>query len=49
MRRLAESLSDGGRRFDEKQKTKQMATMEWERTKRVAMLTAAVEKHPESE
>jgi len=49
MRRLAESLSDGGCRFDEKQKTKRMATMESERTKRVAMLKAAVEKHPENE
>jgi len=49
MRRLAEFLSDGSRNFDEKQKTKRMATMKSERTKRVAMMTAAVEKHPVSE
>ena len=49
MRRLAESLSYGARRFEEKQKTKRMATMESEHTKKVAMLTAAVEKHPENE
>jgi len=49
MRRLAESLSHGVRCFDEKKTTKWMATMESEHTKRVAMLTAAVEKHPENE
>jgi len=48
-RRLAESLSDGSHRFNEKQKTKRMATMESERRKREAMLMAAVEKHPENE
>lgn len=48
-RRLGESLSDGSHRFNEKQKTKRMATMESERRKRLAMLMAAVEKHPENE
>jgi len=49
MRRLAESLSDGARHCDEKKKTKRLAAVESERTKRVALLTAAVEKHPENE
>jgi len=49
MWRLAESLSDGARRFDEKKKTRRVAKMELERTKRMAMLTAAVGKHPENE
>ncbi|OSX79787.1 hypothetical protein BU14_0071s0041 [Porphyra umbilicalis] len=49
MRSLAASLSDGARRFDEKQKTKRLVALEAERTKRVAMLTAAIEKHPDNE
>jgi len=46
---LAASLSDGARRFDEKQKTKRLVAVEAERIKRVAMLTAALEKHPDNE
>ncbi|KAK1864936.1 hypothetical protein I4F81_007472 [Pyropia yezoensis] len=49
MRRLGESLADGARRFDEKQKAKRLAAVESERTKRVAVLTAAVEKNPDNE
>jgi len=46
---LAASLSDGSRRFDENQKTKRLVALEAERTKRVAMLTAAIEKRPDNE
>ena len=49
MRSLAASLSDSARRFDETQKTKLLVALEAERTKRVAMLTAAIEKHPDNE
>lgn len=49
MRSLASSLNDGARRFDEKQKTKRLKTAEAERTKRVALLMAAIEKQPDNE
>jgi len=47
--RLVESLSDRARRFEEKQKTKLPAAIESTLTNRVALVTAAVEKHPENE
>jgi len=46
---LAVSLSDGARRLGEKQKTKRLVALEAERTKRLAMLTTAIEKHPDNE
>jgi len=46
---LVASLSDGARRFDEKQKTKCLVALEAWRTTREAMLTAAIEKHPDNE
>lgn len=49
MRSLAASLGDGARRCDEKQKTKRLKAAEVERTKRVALLTAAMEKQPDNE
>ena len=47
--RLAESLSDRARRFEEKQKTKLPAAIDSTLTNRVALVTTAVEKHPENE
>jgi len=46
---LTASLSDGARRFDEKERTKRLVALEAERTKGVAMRTAAMEKHPDKE
>jgi len=47
--RLAESLSDRARRFEENQMTKLPAAIQSSLTNRVALVTAAVEKHPKNE
>lgn len=49
MRSLGASLGDGARRFDEKQETKRLKAAEVERTKCVALLTAAMETQPDNE
>lgn len=43
------SLGEGARRFDEKQKPKSLKAAKVERTKRVALLTAEMEKKPGNE
>jgi len=49
LRSLAASLSDDARRFNEKQKAQRLVALEAERTTRVTMHTAAIEKHPDNE
>jgi len=48
MRSLAASLADSSRRFDEKQRTKRLAAAAAERTRRIEVLAALVEKHPDN-
>jgi len=48
MRSPAVSLADGSRRFDKKQRTKRLAAAAAERTRRIEVLAALVEKHPDN-
>jgi len=48
MRCLPVSLADSSRRFDEKQRTKRLAAAAAERTRRIEVLAAFVEKQPDN-
>ena len=48
MRCLPVSLADSSRRFDEKQRRKRLAAAAAERTRRIEVLAALVEKHPDN-
>lgn len=48
-RSLAASLGDEARRSDERHRTKRVKEVEIERTKRVALLTTAIERQPDDE
>jgi len=48
MRCVPVSLADSSRRFDEKQRTKRLAAAAAERTRRIEVLAALVEKHPDN-
>jgi len=48
MQSLAASLADSSRRFDEKQRTTRLAAAAAERTRRIEVLAALVDKHPDN-
>jgi len=48
MRSLAVSLADSSRRYDDKQRTRRLASVAAEQTRRIEMLAACVEKNPDN-